>query len=193
MSGYALTCFAGSAGACSAAGLPERSDGFEEHGSSGADPGAAPQTIQAGFLLVQPAKGSRLPFLALVEHTNFIPPEEYGGDHLIYCGDYLEPDHEYFNLSKEELLERFLPSLRRFNPDFRPEWVRDSWLFRTPYAQPVPLTGHSRNIPDIRTPLDGLFFASMSQVYPWDRGTNFAVQIARKAARLMMEDGKKKQ
>ncbi len=146
-----------------------------------------------GFYWFSLPKAAGFPFLALVEHTNFIPPEEYGGDHLIYCGDYLEPDHEYFNLSKEELLERFLPSLRRFNPDFRPEWVRDSWLFRTPYAQPVPLTGHSRNIPDIRTPLDGLFFASMSQVYPWDRGTNFAVQIARKAARLMMEDGKKKQ
>jgi len=27
----------------------------------------------------------------------------------------------------------------------------------------------------------------MSQVYPWDRGTNFAVEIGRRAARLMME------
>jgi hypothetical protein len=25
----------------------------------------------------------------------------------------------------------------------------------------------------------------MSQVYPWDRGTNFAVEIGRRAARLM--------
>jgi len=32
-----------------------------------------------------------------------------------------------------------------------------------------------------------LFFASMSQVYPWDRGTNFAVEIGRNAARLMLE------
>ncbi len=30
----------------------------------------------------------------------------------------------------------------------------------------------------------------MSQVYPWDRGTNFAVEIGRRAARLMLGDKK---
>ena len=54
----------------------------------------------------------QFPFLALVEHTNFIEPEHYGGDRLIYCGDYLDPSHEYFRLSEGELLERFLPALK---------------------------------------------------------------------------------
>jgi protoporphyrinogen oxidase len=130
-------------------------------------------------------KSAGFPFLALVEHTNFMSPEHFGGDHIVYCGDYLEPDHEYFALTKEALLERFLPSLARINPRFSPDWVRTSWLFRTPYAQPVPLLNHSRVIPDLRTPLPGLWFASMSQVYPWDRGTNYAVEIARRAVRRM--------
>ena len=60
----------------------------------------------------------------MVEHTNFLPREHYGGDHIIYCGDYLEADHEYFQLSKEALLERFLPSLSRFNPAFDRSWVK---------------------------------------------------------------------
>jgi hypothetical protein len=64
--------------------------------------------------------------------------------------------------------------------------VRKHWLFRTTYAQPVPLINHSRHIPDIQTPIPGLYFASMSQVYPWDRGTNFAVEIGRKAASQML-------
>lgn len=142
-----------------------------------------------GYYWFNLPKSAGFPFLALVEHTNFMPPERYGGDHIVYAGDYLETDHEYFRLSKEELLARFLPSFSRFNPEFKPDWVRECWLFRTPYAQPVPLVNHSRNIPDIRTPLQGLYFASMSQVYPWDRGTNFAVQIARRAAVLMQADG----
>jgi hypothetical protein len=58
-------------------------------------------------------------------------------------------------------------------------------VWRTEYAQPIPLVNHSRNIPAIKTPLSGLWLASMSQVYPWDRGTNFAVEIGRRAARLM--------
>jgi protoporphyrinogen oxidase len=132
-------------------------------------------------------KSAGFPFLALVEHTNYLPPEHYGGDHIVYCGDYLEPDHPYFELSKEELLAIYLPALKRIRPDFDPSWVRASWLFRTRYAQPVPLVNHSRDIPDLQTPLPNVWLASMSQVYPWDRGTNFAVEIGRRAARLMLE------
>jgi protoporphyrinogen oxidase len=133
-------------------------------------------------------KEAGFPFLALVEHTNFIDPENYGGNHVIYCGDYLDPGHEYFRLTKEELVERFLPALKRCNPEFEPGWLKDSWLWRTDYAQPVPPINHSRNIPDIRTPVPGLYFASMSQVYPWDRGTNYAVELGRRVARMVMED-----
>ncbi len=133
-------------------------------------------------------KEAGFPFLALVEHTNYMAPEHYGGDHLVYLGDYLEPDHEYFRLSKEELLEKFLPALTRFNPAFERSWIKATWLWKTAYAQPVPPVNHSRNIPALRTPLPGLYFASMSQVYPWDRGTNFAVEIGRKVAGMVAED-----
>lgn len=141
-----------------------------------------------GYYWYNIPKSAGFPFLALVEHTNFLKPEYFGGDHIIYVGDYLETDHEHFRLSQEELLERFMPSFQRINPAFSPDWVRKSWLFRTNYAQPVPEINHSQNIPAIRTPISGLYFASMSQVYPWDRGTNFAVEIGRRAARMMIED-----
>ncbi|MEM8534015.1 MAG: NAD(P)/FAD-dependent oxidoreductase [Chloroflexota bacterium] len=122
------------------------------------------------------------PFLALVEHTNIIDSAHYGGDHLVYCGDYLDASHEYFQLTQEELLERFLPALKKVNPDFDPSWVRKTWLHRETYAQPIVPINHSRNIPPLATPLPGLFWASMSQVYPWDRGTNFAVELGRDVA-----------
>ncbi|OGO31073.1 MAG: oxidoreductase [Chloroflexi bacterium RBG_16_54_11] len=144
------------------------------------------QLSEQGYYWYNLPKSAGFPFLALVEHTNFVSTEHFGGDHLVYCGDYLEADHEYFGLSQDELLQRFLPALQRFNPKFEPGWVNKTWLFRTNYAQPVPLLNHSPNIPPIQTPIRGLYFASMSQVYPWDRGTNFAVEIGRRAARLMM-------
>jgi len=146
---------------------------------------------EEGYYWFNLPKSSGYPFLALVEHTNYLSPDFFGGDHIVYIGDYLEPDHEYFSLDKDGILERFIPSLPRFNPDFRPDWIRKSWLFRTSYAQPVPLLNHSRNIPDIKTPLPGLYFASMSQVYPWDRGTNFAVEIGRKAAGFVLSDSER--
>ncbi len=149
------------------------------------------QLSEEGYYWYNLPKSAGYPFLALVEHTNYISPEHFGGDHIVYIGDYLEPEHEFFRLSQEELLERFLPALAKFNPKFEPSWVRKAWLYRTAYAQPVPLVDHSKNIPAIQTPIPGLYFASMSQVYPWDRGTNFAVEIGRRAARLMMENESK--
>jgi protoporphyrinogen oxidase len=147
------------------------------------------QLSEQGYYWYNLPKSAGFPYLALVEHTNFLSPEYFGGDHIVYIGDYLETDHEYFRLSQEELLGRFLPTLPRFNPRFNPDWVRKSWLFRTSYAQPVPLVNHSQNIPAIQTPIPGMYFASMSQVYPWDRGTNFAVEIGRRAAGLMLQAG----
>jgi hypothetical protein len=84
-----------------------------------------------------------------------------------------------------------MPSFKRFNPAFEPGWIKKVRVFRTNYAQPVPLVNHSRNIPAIQTPIEGLYFASMSQVYPWDRGTNFAVEIGRRAARLILDSASK--
>ncbi len=130
---------------------------------------------------------NELPFLALVEHTNYIDRQHYGGDHIIYCGDYVNPDHPYMTMNQEELVQLFTNALGKINPHFQPEWVRQSWLFRASYAQPVPFVNHSQNIPAIQTPSPGLYFASMSQVYPWDRGTNFAVEIGRRAATLISE------
>jgi protoporphyrinogen oxidase len=147
---------------------------------------ALKRRLQENVYWLMPPKGE-FPFLALVEHTNFIGTEHYGGDHLIYCGDYLESNHEYFQLSKDQLLERFLPAFKKVNPQFDSSWVRESWLHREPYAQPIVPVGHSANIPALETPVPGLYWASMSQVYPWDRGTNFAVELGRRAASEMVK------
>jgi len=149
------------------------------------------QLSEEGYYWFNLPKSASFPFLALVEHTNFVSPENFGGEHIVYIGDYLEVDHVHFSLSQDDLLRRFLPTLHRFNPKFEPDWVRNTWLFRTSYAQPVPLVNHSRNIPSLQTPIPGLFLACMSQVYPWDRGSNYAIEIGRRAARMMAEGAEK--
>ncbi|NWF68662.1 MAG: NAD(P)/FAD-dependent oxidoreductase [Chloroflexi bacterium] len=131
-------------------------------------------------------RATRFPFLALVEHTNFIDKAHYGGDTLVYCGDYVPVDHEYFKMSDDELVQRFSSVLPEFNPQFAPQWIRKAWVFRAPYAQPVPGVNHSEKIVPLQTPLPNLYWASMSQVYPWDRGTNYAVEIGRRVAKLVL-------
>jgi protoporphyrinogen oxidase len=129
-----------------------------------------------------------MPFLALVEHTNMISPRHYDGDHLLYIGHYLPPDHRYFDMGVDELLAEFAPHLARFNPAFAQSWITGAWVHRARYAQPVPPVGYAEMIPAVRTPWPGLYFASMSQVYPWDRGTNYAVEMGRDVAEMMLTD-----
>lgn len=128
---------------------------------------------------------NRFPFLALVEHTNWMDRAHYNGERILYLGDYIPTDHEYFKLTDDELVERFTAALPIVNPNFNKDWIKKSWVFRAPYAQPVPYVNHSEKIPDIKTPIDGIYWASMSHVYPYDRGTNFAVRMGREVAAMM--------
>jgi len=118
------------------------------------------------------------PFLALVEHTNYMPLGDYGGRHLLYLGNYRPMDDPLFKQSKEEVLAEFLPHLARVNPAFSPSWVTESWAFAAPFAQPIVTTEYKDHIPPFDTPIPGLYEASMFQVYPHDRGQNYSVLLA---------------
>ena len=128
------------------------------------------------------------PFLGVIEHTNFADKSNYNGETILYIGNYLPHGHSYFNKSAKELLETFTPYLQKISPDFNKSYVNNCWVFKTPYAQPVFSLNYSQKIPDFATPINGLFLANIQQVYPWDRGTNYAVEIGEKIAKLVDQD-----
>jgi protoporphyrinogen oxidase len=129
-----------------------------------------------------------MPYLAVVEHTNFITSGHYAGNHLLYIGNYLPADHEFFRKTPQELLRLFTPHLRKINPDFSPDWVNASWIWQAKFAQPVVTVNYSRQIPKLTTPLSGIYLANIQQVYPWDRGTNYAVELGYRVANLVHKD-----
>lgn len=128
------------------------------------------------------------PFLVAVEQTNFVDKKYYGGKTIVYLGNYLAEGDKRLKLSEEKLLKLFLPYLSRINPAFKPSWVKRSWCFEAPFAQPVFPINYSQKLPGIRTALPNLFIANMGQVYPWDRGTNYAVELGQTAANLIKHD-----
>lgn len=119
------------------------------------------------------------PFLALVEHTNFMNPGHYGGDHILYIGNYLPPNHPYFKISPQKLLKIYAPYLKKISPDCQLP-TTNYQLFSQPFAQPIVTVGYQNHIPTFQTPLKNVFLANMDMVYPWDRGTNYAVEMGEK-------------
>jgi protoporphyrinogen oxidase len=127
-----------------------------------------------------------LPFIGLIEQTNWAPPEHYGGRRLLYVTNYLEPADPLLDLGLDGLLDHYEDGLKRVRPDFERSWIRDAWLFREPNAQPIVDVGYRDRIPALRTPAEGLLLANTTQVYPEDRGTNYAVRIGEDAARALL-------
>lgn len=127
-----------------------------------------------------------LPFVGLIEHTNLIEPERYGGRRFLYVANYLAPGDPLLGLDPDELIARYEPGLRKVNPAFSRDWIRERWLFREPAAQPIVTVGYRERIPPLQTGVPGLVLANTTQIYPEDRGTNYSVRLGDDAARALL-------
>ena len=124
------------------------------------------------------------PFVGVIEHTNFEPASTYAGRHVVYLSKYLPDNDALYRMSNQEVVAFTLEHLRRMFPDVTDERVLDAHVWRARYAQPVVERGYRRFIPDTRTPVENLFLATMAQIYPEDRGTNYAIRQGRETAGL---------
>ena len=125
---------------------------------------------------------SSFPFLLLVDHTNFIKPQHYGNKHILYIGNYLPDGHPYFKKSKQKLLNLFLPYLKQINSQFAIGQLENSQLISSSFSQPIFPPNYSQILPSLTNPLPNLFLANQDLVYPWDRGTNYAIELGKKVA-----------
>ena len=141
------------------------------------------------------------PFLAVVAHTNMIDKKHYGGHHITYIGNYLPDGHKYLSMTADQLCREFLPFINRLSITANgkmktvnsskkslPFTVYRLHSFVGPFAQPVAELHYSQIAPKLNTPVPGVYLANLDSIYPWDRGTNYAVELGVKAARTIHED-----
>lgn len=121
------------------------------------------------------------PFLAIVEHTNMIDKAHYANQHLVYLAKYLPHDHKYMTMPDAQILKEYTPFLNKINPNWKKSLITFT-VHRAKFTQPVMPVNYSKYLPDFTTDHPRVFSASMQQVYPWDRGTTFAVDLGQKLA-----------
>jgi protoporphyrinogen oxidase len=127
------------------------------------------------------------PFVGVIEHTNFEPPESYAGRRLVYLSKYLPDSAELYRMADDEVVRFSVGHLRRMFPALDDGWILAAHVWRARYAQPIVVRQYSTLIPRVETPLPGLYLSSMAQVYPEDRGTNYAIREGRAAGRRMAD------
>jgi protoporphyrinogen oxidase len=128
------------------------------------------------------------PFLVAVEHTNMIDKKYYGNNRVVYLGNYLPENNKQLHMKAEELITKYLPYLRKINKGFKKKWIKSMAVFRKPFAQPVFPVNYSLRLPKIKSKDKGLYLANMSMVYPFDRGTNYAVKMGNDVAKQILID-----
>lgn len=126
------------------------------------------------------------PVMAIVEHTNFMDKKNYGDEHIVYLGNYREQNDKYFSTDEDKMLSFFDPFLKKINANYKKNLISMK-LFKAPFAQPIIPTNYSKIIPSFDTPLKNVYLANIEQVYPWDRGTNYAVELGQKVAEKIDE------
>jgi protoporphyrinogen oxidase len=130
---------------------------------------------------------TKLECLAVIEHTNFVPAERYGGRRLVYLTHYVEVGGRTWKASVDEIVGAAEEALRAVNPEFDRGWIKAAHLSRDRWAQPVPLAGGPMPELPLATGAPGLFHASLAHIYPDDRGASLAIRLGRRAAAAAAE------
>ncbi len=117
------------------------------------------------------------PFVAVVEHTNFIKKENYNNNHIIYLGKYLSTESRLYNMTDEEIKNTFFSYLKKIFTFFDEKDVVEYRVVKEPYAQPVVKKNYSEILLNFKTPVEGIYIANMSQIYPEDRGMSYSVKV----------------
>jgi len=133
----------------------------------------------------------KIPFGGVIEHTNMIFKDKYNGKHIIYISNYMYKDSELYKYNAKQLFEKYFPYLNRINNNFNKEDVQEMILSEAEYAQPIITTNYSKNKMNCKIRNEKLYIANMEQIYPEDRGMNYAIRLGYNIADKVINDGRK--
>ena len=88
-------------------------------------------------------------------------------------------------MTAQQLLEYSTPFIQKIFPEFAPSWVVKCHLWKEQYSQPLIVKDYSKILLETQSQIERLHVSSMAQVYPEDRGTNYAVREGRKIGRKL--------
>ncbi len=127
------------------------------------------------------------PFVGVIEHTNFDSSKNYENSHIVYLSRYLSTDDPVWAYSDDDYLDYSFGHLRRMFPELDRSWVIESKVWRAEFAQPITERNYSKYVPDVTTPFENVHISTMAQIYPEDRGTNYAIRDGKLIAKRIAE------
>lgn len=100
-----------------------------------------------------------------IEMSNLVPLERSEGAYVTYLVNYTHRDGPLYAESDDALLARYRDDLAKLFPGSE-RTIRDQFLFRAPYVEPMWTTGYARAVPPNSVIPGRLYLACTAQVYP---------------------------
>ena len=130
----------------------------------------------------------RIPFNGIIEYTNLNSHiQKEHGAFYIYIPHYLQVTHPRMKYSDERLLEEYIAGLKLVNPEFDHSWIIAANIARSKQAQAICGVGFKEIMPDMRTPIEGLFITDSTLYYPEDRTVSASIRLGKRSAKLVIE------
>lgn len=129
-----------------------------------------------------------LPFLVFINHTRLVDKKHYNGLFIYYIATYVPHDHKLFSCSDNELEKLWFKGIKQIFTDFEQDKVREKHFIKFANAQHIVDINYSEHIIGKTTPLNNVFLSNFSQIYPEDRGTNYAVRDGISIAEIALKN-----
>jgi protoporphyrinogen oxidase len=133
---------------------------------------------------------SSIPFLVLLSTSALVGTESFNGKHIYYIGAYVPVEHRYFSQSEEEIAREWKDGLKKMFPHFDEGKILEEKFFRFKDAQHIVGTDYIDKIPAYQSPVPHVYLSNFSQIFPDDRGTNYAIEEGKKIAAQVIKNTK---
>ena len=118
------------------------------------------------------------PFTGVIEMSALVDKKDFGGNSLIYLPKYVAPDNELFDKSDAEIEDVFLTALEKMYPHFTRKDVVEFKVSRVRQVFPLPTLNYSRDLPPIKTSVDGVHVVNSSHILNGTLNVNETVALA---------------
>ena len=126
----------------------------------------------------------------VIETTTYIDPGLVGGHHLVYLPKYVRPGSPWLTASDNSIIDAWTAWLQVLVPGFDRRWIKHVLVHRERYVEPLHAVGTRDGVPDavpdLQSPVRGLFLATTSQIYPALTNGESVTQLARRATHAIV-------
>ncbi|MGC8604965.1 MAG: NAD(P)/FAD-dependent oxidoreductase, partial [Desulfomonilaceae bacterium] len=130
----------------------------------------------------------RISFNGLVETTNLNPRTDLKGSHLLYIPYYLTQINPRWSWSDSQYYDDYVMALKLIEPNFNEKWILNFNIFRDANAQAVCKLNFLEVVPEMRTPIKGLYINDSAQYYPEDRTLSASVRLGTSVSEFLIRD-----